>query len=120
MGLEKRICNFFSKNKSFILASGIYLSASLIDLISTNYGISNDFIQEINPIFNKSIENFGITTGLLIPKILLTMSIITSAKYIDIKNKEGKTKLNSEYFLYPAALLTSLTGLSWIIDKYAI
>ena len=120
MGLEKRVCNFFSKNKSFILASGIYLSASLIDLMSTHYGHSNNLINEINPIFNESMKNLGLPQGLIMPKIFLTVSIITSAKYIDIKNKEGKTKLKAEYFLYPAALLTSLIGLSWIFDKYVV
>ena len=62
MGIEKKIKEVY-KNKSFILASGTYLLSSLVDYISTDYGISINKIQEINSIYEKSIECFGVSWG---------------------------------------------------------
>jgi len=118
VGIEKRVKEAYSNNKSFVLASGIYLLSALVDYTSTYYGISINKIQEINPICEKTMEYFGVVGGLLAPKIFFSLVALGAARYIDLKHKEDKTLLRAEYFLYPSALLTSLVGLSWIVDNY--
>ncbi|MDP3026209.1 MAG: hypothetical protein Q8N63_00760 [Nanoarchaeota archaeon] len=118
MGIEKRVKEAYNKNKRFVLASGTYLLSALVDYTSTCYGISINKIEEISPIYQKPMEYLGVGEGLLIPKLFFSLVALGAARYIDLKHKEDKTLLKAEYFLYPAALLTSLVGLSWIFDNY--
>jgi hypothetical protein len=120
MRLEKRVENAILSNRSFVLASMAYLSGSLVDTLSIIYGLYRNQIQEINPIALEWLYPTGDPGSLLIHKSILTVSILSIAKYIDCKHKESKTQLKAEYFLYPAAALTALMGLSWMVDKYFI
>ena len=107
MSLEEKI--------NFPLASGTYLLASLSDYLTTAAGLVSKQIVELNPLIDSYLKEFGTFGGLLIPKLLIATSVLAACKYIDIKHKEKKTKVKAEYFLYPGALLTSVTGASWLL-----
>lgn len=119
MPLIKKIENFLNENKSFITASAVYVSASVIDGVSTIIGYPIE-IREINPIINLGIKNFGPELGVFIPKIIFAGGVLTIFRYADLKHKEGKIKEKYECLLYPYSALTAVTGLSWFIEKYLV
>ena len=113
----KSLTNKLKENKEFLLSSGVYLTASAIDYISTAIGIETGNVTEANPIINFFISNFG-THGILIPKLLIFSSIIPLLKYAEDKPVFKIKKFKSKYVLYPASILTAGTGLSWLAEKY--
>ncbi|MFH1064608.1 MAG: DUF5658 family protein [Candidatus Woesearchaeota archaeon] len=119
MGLEtlvKSIC----KHKEFLIASGTYIAASAADYLMTIEGIRQNLINEANPVIARYIQHLGTEEGIMIPKVAIGTCMLTLMWYVDRFNSENKTKIKSQYILYPAALLTALTGASWYIaDQFA-
>lgn len=117
MSLLEKIKRTAVQNRDFILASLVYASASFADYIATLNGIRLNKIREMNPLLNSYTDLFGAEYGLLIPKIIFFIGVVSAAKYVDYRNKSGETKWKAEYILYPGALMTGGIGLSWIVQE---
>ena len=120
MTLENRVVEFLNKNKEFTVATGTYIAGSTVDYLFTAAGLMNGVIPELNPIYNQMISKFGVYYGLLIPKMLICGGVIAACKYANDRppNKNTNIRFKSKYLLYPGALLTSVVGASWYLDKW--
>ncbi|MFC1752913.1 hypothetical protein ACFL96_05900 [Thermoproteota archaeon] len=118
MGLEEKVGDSLKSNKEFLIASGTYIMASAADYLATVRGIDMNKIVEVNPIINDYINQFGVEHGVLIPKVIIGAGVLLGLKCVDSKLKDKEVKVKAKHILYGGALLTALTGTSWMVFDY--
>jgi len=76
--LEKKV-----ELKNFLLSTSLLVAGQTADILATGVGLTNGLAEEGNPVMEYFINNLGTYEGLIIPKLLVSASLI----YVAIKAK---------------------------------
>lgn len=97
-------------------AGSVYTLASVVDTIITALYLQTSQVTEANPIIDYLIQNYGLSKGLILPKIAGLGVILGSCYCLQKGYEQGKTFMNTglkirpENVIYPLAILTCLAS----------
>jgi len=97
-----------------IMASLAYILANVADYFFTVYGLTKRLSKEANPVMHGYIDIFGITSGVVICKVLMCTIIILGVIVTRLAYRRKGIEIRVEFVLYAGALMTLLGGALWL------